>query len=121
MYWKNLEMDKGVFLDLCIMCGTDYNPNIPMIGSKKAYKYLKKHGSIDIIEEKEKIDTSILNHQTVRQLFQHNIPINIDFIPSCSKPDFDLTEFVQGLNINVIIDILYNSFIRDDSEFEIVE
>ena len=34
----NLSYDE--FLDLCIMCGTDYNKNIPKIGFETSYKYI---------------------------------------------------------------------------------
>ena len=41
---ESLELEDRQFLDLCIMCGTDYNPNIPKIGSKSAYKRIIQHG-----------------------------------------------------------------------------
>ena len=43
---KSLELDENQFLDLCIMCGCDYNKNIPKVGPETAYKYLKKYNSI---------------------------------------------------------------------------
>ena len=36
-----LSLNKSQFLDLCILCGTDYNKNLPKIGSFTAYKYIK--------------------------------------------------------------------------------
>jgi dTDP-4-amino-4,6-dideoxygalactose transaminase len=45
---KNLELKQEEFLDLCIMCGTDYNKNIPKVGSATAYKKiieLRNYGS----------------------------------------------------------------------------
>lgn len=58
------------FRDFCIMCGTDYNNNIYRIGVEKAFKLIQKHGSIEEIENKEeKIDTTVLNHIRVRELF----------------------------------------------------
>ena len=40
---KALELDENQFLDLCIMCGCDYNKNIPKVGPENAFKHLKKY------------------------------------------------------------------------------
>ena len=86
MYQKN---------NLCILCGTDYNKNIYKVGPKKAYDLLKKHESIDNFT----IDTSILNHIRVRELFcpkydTFNIISNDDDI---LKKDRDLFCFENNL------------------------
>jgi len=63
---KALEMTHPQFLDFCIMCGTDYNDNIPGIGPVNAYRLIKKHGCIENIPD---IDVTILNHIRGRELF----------------------------------------------------
>lgn len=71
---ENLEYTYEEFLDFCIMCGTDYNDNIPGIASKGVYKIINKWRNIDrYIEESSKenknIDYKILNHERSRLLF----------------------------------------------------
>ena len=50
------------FRDLCIMCGTDYNRNIPKVGSINAYKLIIQYESIENIGNETKHDISILKH-----------------------------------------------------------
>lgn len=64
-----LEIDYPTFLDLCIMCGCDFNNNIPKIGCKRAFGLLKEHKSIDNITSK--YDTSILNYKRCRDIFSY--------------------------------------------------
>lgn len=62
-----LEMSFESFRDLCIMCGSDYNPNIPKIASIKAYKIISELESLERVSEK--YDTTCLNYKRVRELF----------------------------------------------------
>ena len=85
-----LDMTSEQFLDLCIMCGTDYNDNIPKVGSKTAYKLMQEHGSIEQIATNTCHDTSILNHSRVRELFAHDFSEYKSIeIPYCGKPNFN--------------------------------
>lgn len=59
---EHLELSDGQFLDLCIMCGTDYNKNIFRVGPEKSYKYIKEYVSIEEIDVNTKLDITILNH-----------------------------------------------------------
>ena len=54
---EKLEMTYEQFRDICIMCGTDYNKNIPKIGPQKSFDLIKKLGSIDNIDEQTVYDT----------------------------------------------------------------
>lgn len=63
----NLGLTSSQFTDLCIMCGCDYNDNIPRVGVVKSYKLIKEH--LDIETVGTKMDIDCLNHQTCRQLF----------------------------------------------------
>jgi 5'-3' exonuclease len=123
---NSLSLDSTKFLDLCIMCGTDYNPNIPKIGSKTAYKLVLQHGGIDEIGRDSSLDVSVLNHVRVRQLFTDFRCENQEMIkiPYCGSPDFSLLEkFVSSrkihLNIDKLrIDFTHNVVIFEDSEDE---
>jgi 5'-3' exonuclease len=64
-----LKLTEKQFLDLCIMCGTDYNKNIPRVGCLTAYKYISLYGSIEEIERQKGLDIAILKHGRNRELF----------------------------------------------------
>lgn len=97
-----MQLTQKQFLDFCIMCGTDYNKNVPGIGPAKALKLIAARKSIEEIGIKEsKIDISVLNHVRTRQLFtdykkaEHKIPF-------CDIPDFpELNKFLFQHNIQV--------------------
>lgn len=65
-----LGMDRDLFVELCIMSGTDFNENVENIGIGKSYNYLLKHRSISNIGKNTAIDISVLNHREVRKKFQ---------------------------------------------------
>jgi len=49
---NDIELTHDQFLDFCILCGCDYCPIVPKIGSVTALKLIKTHGSIESIIEK---------------------------------------------------------------------
>jgi flap endonuclease-1 len=113
---KNLELKQEEFLDLCIMCGTDYNKNIPKVGSATAYKKIIEFKSIPNIKN---LDVSILNHERVRFLFNNFDEITPVKIPFCEKPDFtELENFMKENNINNRIDSLMKCFCDANILFE---
>jgi len=68
-----LKLNMNEFIDLCILCGCDYTPNIRGIGPKRAYEYILKHKSIDEIvktidHEKYKLPENFL-YSEARELF----------------------------------------------------
>ena len=80
---QSLELSKEEFLDFCIMCGTDYNPNIKKIGVKRSFALIQKHRSIESVG-KDGLDIAVLNHKGSRLLF--------------ALPDeYSFTETKQGL------------------------
>lgn len=108
-----LELSREEFLDMCIMFSCDYNKNIPKVGCKGSYKYIKEYKSIENIQEKTSLDTSILNHIRVRELFKDYEKTPLTKIPFCGSPDFiKLTEFVFKYNIKHNIDNLKQSFVE---------
>jgi len=42
-----LELTMEQFVDMCLICGSDYTDSIPRIGSRTAYKYIKKYGTLE--------------------------------------------------------------------------
>ncbi len=46
---RGLNLNYTQFVDLCIMCGCDYNKNIPYIGATRAYELIDKYRSIEAV------------------------------------------------------------------------
>lgn len=70
-----LGLTADEFHEFCILCGTDYNTNIPGIGPKKAYELIKAHHRIaDIPPEtfkarsKKFSGTACLEYETTKRL-----------------------------------------------------
>lgn len=44
---RELGITRKAFIDLCILCGTDFSGTIQGIGPHKALEVIRKHGSIE--------------------------------------------------------------------------
>jgi flap endonuclease-1 len=107
---ESLKMDRENFLDFCIMCGCDYNKNIPKIGPVKAYKYIIDFKNIENVKDNVDVDISVLNHVRTRELFK-NHPVSNFEIPYCGTPDFDLLrKFVAEKYLRVNVDDIIDGF-----------
>lgn len=100
-----LKMTSKQFRDFCILCGTDYNKNIPGVGIVGAYNYILKFEKIENITPS--VDASILNYPRVRELFtpRHG---SVSKIHYCGEPNFEeIREFLllknQGFDLSGII------------------
>ena len=118
---KSLELDENQFLDLCIMCGCDYNKNIPKVGPETAYKYLKKYNSIEGLESNLSLDTSFLKYVRTRELFKNYREIEVNSVPFCGFPDFDkLKEFVTTQNIHKHIELKFEKIKKNFTHNNII-
>jgi 5'-3' exonuclease len=105
----SLEISHDQFIDFCIMCGTDYNKNIPKVGPETAFKLIKKFGSIEDIA-KSGVDISILNHTRTRELFKDYKKASLP-VPLCKTPNFsDVEVFLAKLNIRTNIQKMKKCF-----------
>jgi len=123
---EELNMTSEQFLDFCILCSTDYNPNIFRMGPEKAFKILSEYKSIDKIPNN--IDISNLNHIRVRQIFQQSLTFPFRSISYCGFPnqsEFEKLYFFNNCKFD--IQTFYNSFTKsifhefpkeDDNTFE---
>lgn len=106
---RSLEMTYPQFRDFCIMCGTDYNTNIPKVGPERAYRYLKEFKSIDRLIGF--LDVSILKHHVVRKLFCNDIDFEIPPDTYCGFPKRnELHMFMFTNNCHFDIDKLLRAF-----------
>jgi len=113
-----LKLTPEMWVDFIILCGTDYNKNIPNVGPVKAYKLILEHKSIENIAEKTNLDVSILNHVRGRELFLDYKKCDSD-VPYCGAPDFPgLGVFIAQKNIRTNMDYLKKAFVHNTIVFE---
>ena len=102
---EQLKLTSAAMLDLCIMCGTDFNTNINKIGAHNAYKYIKQYGSIENINKQTSLDTTVLQYDKSRAIFTDFTDIHEQDIPYCGIPDFSaLQYFLIQHNINISLE-----------------
>jgi 5'-3' exonuclease len=109
-----LCLTESEFLDFCIMCGTDYNKNIPKIGPVNAYKLIREHSSIDALGALG-LDVSILKHVRVRELFSDYDKGFVTRVEYCGLPDMEELElFLIKNNVRSYnLPSLRSSFIKE--------
>ena len=115
--YESLELTYSGFVDLCIMCGTDYNTNMKGIGPEKAYKLIKQYGCLEAIEEAG-YAVECLNYTRGRELFRFNLKddANIRF---CGTPQWtELYKFFARNNIRMRVDQIKKSFEPPALEFD---
>lgn len=94
-----LGLNEDEFLDHCILCGTDYNQNIPNIGSFKAYNLIKQFKNIENIQKYLQVDMSNINYLQVRKLFTVFEQDDIRHVDFCAPPNHEkLQELFKDLN-----------------------
>jgi len=51
---KDFNMNMTEFVDLCILCGCDYCPSIPKVGTIRSFNYIQAHKTIEKLVESKK-------------------------------------------------------------------
>ena len=86
-----------------------------------SYKYIEKYGSIEEFNAKENIDISVLNHNTVRNLFTNFEKYEITHIPFCGLIDYNVfATFLHRNNININTLYYYACFENKNLKFQIL-
>jgi len=90
---EKLDLTREQLVDMCILMGTDYNEGVKGIGPVKAYKLIKKYGSLEKILEGEGISLDA-DVDSVRSFFL-NPPVTSDYELKWGDVDEDgLIEFL---------------------------
>jgi len=112
-----MGLSRESFLDLCILCGSDYNSNLKGIGPEKSYQLIQKYSSIDNIAES--LDITSLNHTKVRSLFNDfSSEPNLVF-KYTGQPDIEaLTSFLSENSLGFNISTVIKSFSYEEVNFE---
>lgn len=105
-----LHISPASFLDFCIMCGTDYNTNIPKVGSDRSYKLIKQYESIDHLKSQfPNWSFDVLNYVRVREIFCFDHDTSP--VPFVGFPDVDKVKlFFFNNNIKIPFDDFLNAF-----------
>ncbi len=105
-----LDMTPEMFLDFCIMCGNDYNPNILHVGPVQAFSLIKTYKSIENISDNTKHDVTVLNHVRSRELLTVDGKSGVT-VPYCAQPDFPkLKEFMDHHGVSMSMATLKEAF-----------
>ncbi|KAI9302665.1 PIN domain-like protein [Cunninghamella echinulata] len=90
---QQLELTKEQFLDLCILCGTDFGPKIKGVGPIRALQLIQKYGSIENIlkelDTQKYIPEPGFDFKNIRKIFQELPTIPMDekaYIPPLVDP-----------------------------------
>ena len=93
---KTLNLSREQLVDMSILIGTDFNPDgIKGIGPKTAYKYITKHGNLEMVVENEEIVIDA-DYEAIRDIFLNPVisdEYNIKF---------------KSLDIEGVVDFLCN-------------
>ncbi|KAI9361814.1 PIN domain-like protein [Pilaira anomala] len=77
---SELDLSRDSFVDLCILCGTDFSGTIKGIGPHRALQWIKKYGSIENILENiastKHVPQPTFDYQLARDVFNNLPPIS---------------------------------------------
>lgn len=92
---KNFNMNMKEFVDLCILCGCDYCPSIPKVGTVRSYNYIQNYRNIEALIESKKCNNIpeefIQKYDNSRKLFEvFKDKIDLEDLPMhTSSCDYD--------------------------------
>jgi flap endonuclease-1 len=81
-----LGLTQEQLREFCVMCGCDYNTNIPKVGPKKSFEVIKKYGTIEEFIKQTSTDASCLNYEVCKNYLTpanielDSIDINVDLL-----------------------------------------
>ena len=71
---QGFELTYDEFVDLCILCGCDYCPSIPKVGTVRSYNYIQNYRNIEALIESKKCNNIpeefIQKYDNSRKLFE---------------------------------------------------
>ncbi|KAI8097339.1 PIN domain-like protein [Halteromyces radiatus] len=103
---QQMGLSKAEFLDLCILCGTDFGSKIHGVGPIRALEMIKQFGSIEQIlyhlDPRKYIPEEGFDFRLIRKIFQE-LPdtISLDTLPSPTVDSTKLGELLQKYEIDV--------------------
>ena len=113
---ESLGLTEEQFIDFCIMCGCDYNKNIPKVGPANSYTLIKEHKSIDNLPPK--YDKTILKVEACRRLLSHEPVVDTIFEGNWSirlTSLFSSEEYLSSLGVGEYL--YYSNRLREACYF----
>ncbi|CAI2182201.1 20659_t:CDS:1 [Funneliformis geosporum] len=111
---KSLELSHDQYIDLCILCGTDFAGTIRNIGPITAFKLIKKHGSIENIlqnlnSERYLVAPDYIDEiNAARELFKNPPKVTTDIIQNHLENNVENVDEFNRLLDNFEIDPTIN-------------
>jgi len=115
---KTMELSYHEFLDFCILSGTDYNHNIPGIGSVKCLEFVNKYHSINnIFSNEEKLIEKKINDALKKKNKKKENDMSEDWHSVPTEP----IENEIIIDDNITIKKLYKDMKRATEMFDLIE
>lgn len=118
---EGLDITYQTFIDLCIMCGCDFNNHNNMVGhaALKSYKLLLPYKLIDKLPKSDKYNTDCLKYKRCREIFtfvsSEKLTINNDIndnniLDIKSKAYLNSNDILNKFNLNDELDKIFGTF-----------
>ena len=111
---KSMEFSYHQFLDFCILSGTDYNNNIPGLGSVKCFELLKKYNSINDIYKNEEKQIEKKINDAIKKNMKNKLNNKEIFEERLSSSENNITD-------DLTIEKLYKDMKRSTEMFDLIE
>jgi len=96
---KQLALSERQFVDFCIMCGSDYNDNVPGAGPVKSYNLLQEFGTLDEVPS-ERYAKESLNYTRIREIFASSaVPADGDPKTSPTPQPAELSQLLAATGL----------------------
>ncbi|KAJ3407746.1 Elongation of fatty acids protein 2 [Chytriomyces hyalinus] len=93
---EGMNVTKEEFIDLMILCGTDFSATLKRVGPQTAYKLIKEHKSIDAILKTSKyVPNEGFDHIGARAMYM-NSTLEMDAFVDLKKVAADIAAFERG-------------------------
>ncbi|KAJ3239380.1 Elongation of fatty acids protein 2 [Chytriomyces hyalinus] len=93
---EGMEVSKEEFIDLMILCGTDFSATLKRVGPFTAYKLIKEHRSIDqILKTSKYVPNDGFDHVGARAMYV-NSTVDMEAFVNLKKLEADIAAFERG-------------------------
>jgi len=113
---EGLGFTPEQFLDFCIMCGNDYNSNIPGVGPVNAHRLIQTHKRIEDLPKN--YNTEPLNYVRTRELFHTRYEFEDDVISKTPEDVVAIYNFLKIRNSRIKMETIQRAFQKVEIVFE---
>lgn len=102
---KELGLSRTSFIDLCILCGTDFSGTISGIGPQRAVTWIQKYGSIEQVLkhlDSRYMPNATFDYRLARDVFNDlpPIPTHDDAYIGCEQPQSHIDDLLKFYEID---------------------